>query len=147
MKFTVLCAGKLKEKFFADAVSEYKKRLTRYAETEITEVADGPDRKAEAERLLKRLPKDAYIITLEIEGRSFSSEAFASYIKELTVQGCSHIVFIIGGSEGLDITVRQKADLALSFSEFTFPHMLMRVILMEQIYRSMKILNNEPYHK
>lgn len=147
MKFTVLCAGKLKERFFSDAVGEYKKRISRYSDIEIIEVSDGPDMEAEAERLLKRMPEDAYVITLEIKGKSFSSEGFAGYIEELMLKGNSHIVFVIGGSDGLSERVRKRSELALSFSEFTFPHMLMRVILMEQIYRALKIINHEPYHK
>ena len=147
MKFTILCAGKLKESYFSEAAKEYQKRISKYASVEIIEVADGPDMKAEAERFIKYLPEKSYKVTLEIEGKSFSSEEFAQKIEELTVASVSNIVFIIGGSDGLDKSIRQKADLALSFSKFTFPHMLMRVILLEQIYRAMKIINNEPYHK
>ncbi len=147
MKITVICAGRLKEAYFADAVSEYVKRLSRYTVTEIAEVADGPDMKAEAERIIKRIPEGAFIITLEIEGRQYTSEEFASRLERLKTDGISHFVFIIGGSDGLDESVKKRSDLSLSFSKFTFPHMLMRVILLEQIYRAMKIINNEPYHK
>ncbi len=147
MKYTVICAGRIKESFYADAVAEYVKRLGRYCTVKIEEVADGPDMKAEAERILKKIPEDAYVITLEIEGREFSSEELAGKIEELMTGGKSHFVFIIGGSDGLDKSVRSRADLKVSFSHFTFPHMLMRVILLEQIYRIMKIINGEPYHK
>ncbi len=147
MRFTVLCAGKLKERFFSEAAAEYKKRISRYADVDIIEVSDGPDMEAEADRFLKRLPEDGFKITLEIEGKSFTSGAFAEYINELTLRGESHLIFIIGGSDGLSGRIKKKADLHLSFSEFTFPHMLMRVILMEQIYRALKIINHEPYHK
>ncbi len=147
MKITVLCAGKLKERYFADAVFEYKKRLGRYADVEIIEVSDGPDPEAEAERFLKRMPQDAYVITLEIAGKSFSSEDFAKYLSDLALNGKSHTVFIIGGSDGLSERICRISDLSLSFSDLTFPHMLMRVILLEQIYRAMKIINHEPYHK
>jgi len=147
MRFTIVCAGKLRERFYADAVSEYIKRIKRYADISVAEVSDGPDKKAEAERLIKRIPEGAYKISLEINGKSFSSEAFATRLSELMNSGISHIAFIIGGSDGLDESVTALADMHLSFSEFTFPHMLMRVILSEQIYRAMKIINNEPYHK
>jgi len=147
MKISVLCAGRLKERFFSDAVDEYKKRIRKYADLKITEVSDGPDREAEAERFLKVLPKDAYVFTLEIKGSSLSSEAFAENLEKLMVSGKSHIVFIIGGSDGLSDRILERSDFPLSFSEFTFPHMLMRVILLEQIYRTFKIINHEPYHK
>ena len=103
----------------------------------------------EAERILCRLSKikDSFIVTLEIEGKRFSSEGLASFIEKSGISGRSHIVFIIGGSDGLSEEVKAKADLALSFSEMTFPHQLMRVILLEQVYRAYKIISGEPYHK
>lgn len=159
MKITVVCVGKLKEKFYQDAVAEYAKRLGRYCKLELIEVADEktPDGagelledkilKREAERILGRIREDAFVCTLEIGGKKLSSEGLAHWIQNLTVKGNSHITFVIGGSLGLHLSVRQRADFALSFSDMTFPHQLMRVILLEQVYRSFRILNGEPYHK
>ncbi|MCR4743635.1 MAG: 23S rRNA (pseudouridine(1915)-N(3))-methyltransferase RlmH [Lachnospiraceae bacterium] len=147
MKITVLCAGKIKEKFYQDAIAEYNKRLSRYCKSAVIEVADGPDMYAEAERFLARLPEDAYIITLEIGGKKLNSVELSEKIEKLGIEGKSHICFIIGGSDGLAEAVLKKSDFALSFSDMTFPHQLMRVILFEQIYRSFKIIANEPYHK
>ena len=159
MTVEILCVGKLKEAFFREAAAEYAKRLGRYVKLIITETADEktPDgasekeedaiREKEAGRLLKALKNDTYVIVLEIEGRSFSSEEFAEKIRDLGVKGISHITFVIGGSLGLHPDITSRADLSLSFSRFTFPHQLMRVVLLEQIYRSFRIINNEPYHK
>lgn len=159
MRITILTVGKIKEPYLREAVQEYSKRLGRYCRLEILETADEktPDRletaaaqqvrEREGERLLKRLPADSYVITLEILGRQLSSEKFAQKIDNLAVQGVSHIVFVIGGSLGLGKNIREKSDFALSFSEMTYPHQLMRVILLEQIYRSYRIINKEPYHK
>ncbi len=147
MRITVLCAGKIKEDYFNDAIAEYKKRLSRYCRLEIDEVADGPDAEAEADRFLKRLPEDAFIISLEIEGQQTDSVGFAKELERLGTDGLSRIVFLIGGSEGLSKRVTDRADLHLSFSRLTFPHKLMRVILLEQIYRAMRIIHHEPYHK
>ena len=101
----------------------------------------------EAERILHFLPENAYVITLEIEGRMYDSEAFAEKIRNLGINGVSHIVFVIGGSLGLHNIIKKKADLAVSFSKMTFPHQLMRVVLLEQVYRAYRIINGEPYHK
>ncbi|MCR5650595.1 MAG: 23S rRNA (pseudouridine(1915)-N(3))-methyltransferase RlmH [Lachnospiraceae bacterium] len=147
MKCTIICAGRLKESYFADAVNEYAKRLSRYCTLKIEEVNDGPDPASEAARIIKKIPGDAYIITCEIKGERYSSEEFAGKLESIMVNGNNHIVFIIGGSDGLDESVISTAHLHLSFSDLTFPHMLMRVILVEQIYRAFRILNNEPYHK
>lgn len=159
MRITILTVGKIKEPYLREAVGEYSKRLRKYCRLEILETADEktPDRlgaagaerirQKEGERLLKRLPGDAYVITLEISGRQLSSEKFAGRIHNLAVQGVSHIVFVIGGSLGLGRNIRAESDFALSFSEMTYPHQLMRVILLEQIYRSYRIINGEPYHK
>lgn len=159
MKITVITVGKIKEKYLKDAIDEYVKRLGRYCKLEIIEVADEktPDdassasedtiRTKEAERILKYVRDDAYIITLEIKGKQLSSEELAEKIDKLGVQGTSHIIFIIGGSIGLGEEVLKKSDFALSFSKMTFPHQLMRVILLEQIYRSYRIICGEPYHK
>ncbi len=147
MKCTILCAGRLKESYFAEAVNEYSKRLSRYCTLKIEEVADGPDMAAEAERMKKRMPEGAFVITCEIKGERLSSEGFAKKLESIMVNGNGHIVFVIGGSDGLHPDICRMSDCKLSFSEFTFPHMLMRVILLEQIYRAFRIMNNEPYHK
>lgn len=159
MKVTIITVGKIKEKYLKDAIAEYTKRLSKYCKLEIIEVADEktPDnasevvedaiRSKEAERILKYVKEDAFVITLEIGGKMLSSEELADKIDKLGVQGTSHIIFIIGGSIGLGKEVLAKSDYALSFSRMTFPHQLMRVILLEQIYRSYRIINGEPYHK
>lgn len=159
MKITVITVGKLKEGFYRQAVEEYGRRLGRYCKLEIREVDDektpdaaseaqrGQILKKEGERILRLLPENAYIVTLEIEGRRLSSEGFADWIGRLGVGGTSHIVFVIGGSLGLHNMIKERADLAVSFSDMTFPHQLMRVILLEQIYRAYRIINGEPYHK
>lgn len=159
MKITILAVGKIKEGYFRDAVSEYSKRLSKYCRLEIIEVADEktPEhagerqqeqiREKEADRLLRYIKEDAYICPLAIEGKRFTSAAFAQRIEQLGIQGKSHIIFIIGGSLGLHDKVLQRADEKLSFSDMTFPHQLMRVILLEQIYRACRINANEPYHK
>lgn len=159
MKITILTVGKIKEKYLRDAIAEYSKRLSRYAKLEIIEVADEktPDsasetvetniKNKEAERLLKYIRDDAYLITLEIKGKQLTSEELAQKIDTLGVQGTSHIIFAIGGSLGLGEEVLKRSNYALSFSKMTFPHQLMRVILLEQIYRSYRIMTNQPYHK
>lgn len=159
MKITILTVGKIKEKYLRDAITEYSKRLSRYAKLEIIEVADEktPDnasetvetniKNKEAERLLKYIRDDAYLITLEIKGKQLTSEELAQKIDTLGVQGTSHIIFVIGGSLGLGEEVLKRSNYALSFSKMTFPHQLMRVILLEQVYRSYRIMNGEPYHK
>lgn len=159
MKITVIAVGRIKEPFYRDAVAEYAKRLSRYCRLEIVQVEDErtPDRAApaleeavrakEAERILRCIRDDAYVIALEIRGDAFDSESFAGQMESLATRGVSHIQFVIGGSLGLHRKVREKADLAVSFSDMTFPHQLMRVILLEQIYRAYRIINGEPYHK
>jgi 23S rRNA (pseudouridine1915-N3)-methyltransferase len=159
MKITIITVGKIKEKYLKDAIAEYSKRLSKYCKLEIIEVADEktPDhasevfentiRSKEAERILKHIKDDAYVITLEINGKQLTSEEVADKLDKLGVQGISHIIFVIGGSIGLGQDVLQKSDFALSFSKMTFPHQLMRVILLEQVYRSYRIINGEPYHK
>ena len=159
MKITLITVGKIKEKYLKDAIAEYSKRLSRYCKLEIIEVTDEktPDhasesvedaiRSKEAERIQKYIKEDAYIITLEIGGKQLTSEELAEKIDKLGIQGVSHIIFIIGGSIGLGREVLSKSDYALSFSKMTFPHQLMRVTLLEQIYRSYRIINGEPYHK
>ena len=159
MKYTILCVGKIKEKFYAQAVDEYVKRLSRYGKTEIIEVADEktPDQASEAvnrmikekegERILAQIKEDAYVIALAIEGQMLDSEGLAEKMEKLAISGTSHIVFVIGGSLGLSEKVMKRADYHLSFSRMTFPHQLMRVILLEQIYRGCRIIHHEPYHK
>ena len=159
MKITIIAVGKIKEKYLKDAITEYSKRLGRYCRLEIIEVADEktPDhasenmedaiREKEAERIGKYIKEDAYLVTLEIQGRQLTSEEFADKIEKLGVSGIGHMIFIIGGSIGLGKCILEKSDYALSFSKMTFPHQLMRVILLEQIYRSYRIINGEPYHK
>ena len=159
MKITIITVGKIKEKYLRDAIAEYSKRLSRYCKLEIIEVADEktPDqasetleeqiRSKEGERILKYIRDDMYVITLEIGGKMLSSEEFAKKIETLGVQGQSSIAFVIGGSIGLGKEVLKRSDYALSFSKMTFPHQLMRVILLEQVYRSYRIINGEPYHK
>lgn len=159
MRITVICVGKLKEKFYREAVEEYAKRLQKYCKLELVEVADEKTPEGagllqeekilerEAVRILEKIREDAFVCTLEIEGKKLSSEGLAEWIRRLTVGGHSHITFVIGGSLGLHRLVRDRADFALSFSDMTFPHQLMRVILFEQIYRSFRINNGEPYHK
>ena len=159
MKITIITVGKIKEKYLRDAIAEYTKRLSKYCKLDIIEVADEktPDnasrvaedaiRSKEAEHILKHVKDDAYVITLEINGKQVSSEELAEKIDKLGIQGTSHIIFIIGGSIGLGREVLEKSDFALSFSKMTFPHQLMRVILLEQVYRSYRIINGEPYHK
>lgn len=159
MKITILCVGKIKERYWRDAIAEYKKRLSRYCKLEIIEVADEktPDgaselletqmKEREGGRLLRALKEDSYVITLEIAGKKLTSEQFSSKLEQLGISGQSHVTFIIGGSLGLAESVLQKADYRLSFSDLTFPHQMMRVILSEQIYRGYRIMNHEPYHK
>lgn len=159
MKITLVTVGKIKEKYFRDALAEYEKRLSRYCKLEIISVEDEktPDgagkaleeqiKKKEAQRLLRYIREDAYVITLEIGGKMYDSEGFSSMIEQLGVSGHGHIQFVIGGSLGLHEDVTGRADLAVSFSKMTFPHQLMRVILLEQIYRAYRIMHREPYHK
>lgn len=159
MKISILTVGKIKEKYLRDAIAEYSKRLSRYCKLEIIEVADEktPDnasetvedsiRSKEGERLLKYIKDDAFVITLEIAGEQLTSEKFAEKINNLGIRGTSHIQFVTGGSIGLGKEILKRSDYALSFSKMTFPHQLMRVILLEQIYRSYRIISGEPYHK
>lgn len=159
MKISVVCVGKVKEKFYRDAIDEFSKRLSRYCKLEIIEVADEktPDQASETEvklikdkegdRILKSIKDDAYVICLCIDGKSLSSEELAEKMEQITIQGSSHICFVIGGSLGLADSVVKRADFKLSFSKMTFPHQLMRVILLEQVYRAYRIINHEPYHK
>lgn len=159
MNITILCVGQIKEKYFRDAIAEYQKRLSRYCKLQMIEVADEKTkenaseaendliRKREGERLLKHIKDSDYCITLEIDGKMLTSEGLSKEIDRLGLAGKSSLVFVIGGSIGLDTAVLKRSDYALSFSKMTFPHQLMRVILLEQIYRSYRIMRGEPYHK
>ena len=159
MNITIYCVGKIKERFYREAVDEYGKRLGRYCRLTIVEVPDEktPDRASEVrerlvkekegERLLSRIKEGTYLIALAIDGRRMDSVSFSRLIGDLGIRGKSDIGFVIGGSLGLSEAVLKRADLKLSFSEMTFPHQLMRVILLEQVYRAYRILGNEPYHK
>lgn len=159
MKITIVCVGKIKESFYRDAMAEYGKRLGKYCRLEILEVSDEktPDgagalleeqiKEKEGRRILEKLREDAFVCTLEIDGKKLSSEGLAQWMEKLAVGGTSHIMFVIGGSLGLHESVSRRADLRLSFSDMTFPHQLMRVILTEQIYRAFRIIHGEPYHK
>lgn len=159
MNITIIAVGKLKEKYLQQGIQEYLKRLGPYAKMTIIEV---PDEKApehlsqaeealvkqkEGERILAHIQDDMHVITLEIEGRMLTSEQLASKIEELATYGKSKVAFIIGGSLGLSEAVQKRSDYALSFSKMTFPHQLMRLILLEQVYRAFKIIRREPYHK
>lgn len=159
MNITILCIGKLKERYWTEAVQEYSKRLGKYCTLTINELKEekAPDnasaaeetavKEAEGKSILKQIKKDAYVIALEIQGKELTSEALSEKIEALGVAGKSDLVFLIGGSLGLSDEVLARADFRLSFSKMTFPHQMMRVILLEQIYRSFKIIRNETYHK
>ena len=159
MKITQISVGKIKERYFEDAIREYSKRLSRYCRLEIIQVADEktPDGASEAmeeqikekegRRILDQIREGAYVIALAVEGKQLDSLELAARMERLAVEGKSQLVFLIGGSLGLSKEVMRRADFALSFSAMTFPHQLMRVILLEQIYRSFRIRAGEPYHK
>ncbi len=159
MNISIIAVGKLKEKYLKSGIDEYLKRLSSYAKVEIIEI---PDEKApeelspsemeqvkqkEGEKLLSKLSQDTYVIALAIDGKMKSSEELADTLDKLATYGKSKVAFIIGGSLGLSNEVLQRADEKLSFSKMTFPHQLMRLILLEQVYRAFRINRNEPYHK
>lgn len=159
MKITIIAVGKLKEKYWKQAIAEYEKRLSAYTKVEIIEV---PDEKApenmsdkeieqvkekEGQRILAKVKPQSTVITLEIQGKMLSSEAFAKEIDQRMTQGASDFTFIIGGSNGLHQDVMKRSNFALSFSKMTFPHQMMRVVLLEQVYRAFKINRGEAYHK
>ena len=152
MRIKVIGVGKLKERYLRDAVAEYTKRLSSYGKISIDEVSDERDEdptalKKESDSILRKIKDGEYVIALAINGKSFDSEEFSKMIGNLGVHGVSDIVFVIGGSNGLHDEVLERADILLSFSKMTFPHQLMRVILLEQIYRAFKINRGEKYHK
>ncbi|MGI6537552.1 MAG: 23S rRNA (pseudouridine(1915)-N(3))-methyltransferase RlmH [Caldicoprobacterales bacterium] len=159
MNIRIICVGKLKEKYLTQGISEYLKRLQRYARIEIIQVADekAPETLSKAEEALVKEKEGSRIsryfrngsvkIILAIEGRSFTSEEFSEKLKEYALNGYNQLDFVIGGSLGLDPAILRQGDLLLSFSSFTFPHQLMRLILLEQLYRAFRIAHGEPYHK
>ncbi|MBQ7109337.1 MAG: 23S rRNA (pseudouridine(1915)-N(3))-methyltransferase RlmH [Clostridia bacterium] len=159
LNITIMTVGKIKEKYFREAIEEYKKRLSRYCRLNIIEVKDEPtpdnpsDREKEAvlekegARIEEKLPKNAYIVALCIEGKMQTSEELADFLQKTATEGYSDIAFIIGGSMGLWEEIKKRADLRISFSKMTFPHQLMRVILLEQIYRGFNISEGGKYHK
>ena len=159
MQIDIICVGKVKEQYLRDAIAEYSKRLGRYCKLNILEVADektpehaseGVERQIKAkegERIAKHIKPGAYVIALAIDGQQVTSEGFARKIDQLGIQGVSHIQFVIGGSIGMDDAILRQANYKLSFSKMTFPHQLMRVILLEQVYRAYKINAHAPYHK
>lgn len=157
MKINIIAVGKIKEKYLKDAIDEYKKRLSKFCSLNIVEINESVARiendsnikkslEEEAQSIISKI-KNEYVIVLDIEGKEYSTIEVSEKIKEITLKGVSEISFIIGGSYGLDNSVKKRADLRLSFSRLTFPHQLFRVILLEQIYRVFKIINKEPYHK
>ena len=145
----IICVGKIKEKFFRAAIEEYSKRLSKYTKLEIIEVNDecnGDILKKESVSILKHINDNDHVITLEIEGNKLNSKELSKKINDTLIIN-SNIVFVIGGSLGLDESIKKRSNYKLSFSDLTFPHQLFRIILLEQIYRSFKIINNESYHK
>lgn len=159
MRISVISVGKIKEKFFVDAIGEYSKRLSKYCKLDLIEVADekAPEtlsakeeiqiKDKEGERILSKIPDSAYVICLAIEGKQLTSEGLSEKMAELALSGDSQVAFVIGGSLGLSQNVLKRADFKLSFSPMTFPHQLMKVILLEQVYRGFRIMKGEPYHK
>ncbi|MDD2972429.1 MAG: 23S rRNA (pseudouridine(1915)-N(3))-methyltransferase RlmH [Lachnospiraceae bacterium] len=159
MAISIITVGKIKEKFYRDAISEYTKRLSKYCKLNIIEVTDEKTvenasglveekiKEKEADRILKYIREDTYVLALAIEGKKFDSVEFSRKIENLGIQGKSNLAFVIGGSLGIHASVLQRANELISFSNMTFPHQLMRVIMLEQIYRAYRIMNHEPYHK
>lgn len=151
--YKILCVGKIKEKFLIDGINEYKKRIEGFQKIEIVELKEyntsdiSKNIENEGAEILNKITKDEYVITLEILGRKLDSIAFSKKLEELPIYGKSKITFIIGGSNGLSQMVKDRSDYKLSFSDMTFPHQLMRLILVEQLYRAITIMNNKEYHK
>ena len=159
MKIKVVTVGKLKEKYLKDGIAEYSKRISRFAKLEMIELADEktPDRASESEnqkileiegqRILSKVSDRDFVIVLAIEGKTFSSEEFSKHLEEASIKGFSTLTFIIGGSLGLSSSVKNRANLSVSFGRLTLPHQLMRLVLLEQIYRAFTIQQGSPYHK
>ncbi len=159
MRIKIICVGKLKEKYLKDGIAEYQKRLSRFCKFEIVELADEktPDKASssekdrimekEGQRILNKIGQRDYVIALAIEGKQFPSEAFSQQLNSISINGISDITFIIGGSLGLTKEVKSRANMLMSFGLFTLPHQLMRLVLIEQIYRAFMITEGSPYHK
>ncbi|MCC3870018.1 23S rRNA (pseudouridine(1915)-N(3))-methyltransferase RlmH [Terrisporobacter mayombei] len=159
MRISIVCVGKIKEKYLKLGIDEFSKRLSKYCKLEVIELDDekAPEnlsdkemlmiKDKEGKKILSKIKDNSHVIALAIDGKNLSSEELADTIDSLGVRGTSHIVFVIGGSLGLSDEVLRRANYKLSFSKMTFPHQLMRLILLEQIYRSYRINNGEPYHK
>jgi len=159
MNITIICVGKIKEKYLKSAIDEYTKRLSRYCKLNIVELADEktPDNASEKEELLikekegesilKNIKDNMFVIALDLKGKMLSSEELSNYIKDLGIRGESNIAFVIGGSLGISKAVLERANYKLCFSKMTFPHQLFRVMLLEQVYRGFRIISGEPYHK
>lgn len=159
MNITIISVGKLKEKYLKAGIAEYLKRMKSYADVKIIEVNDEPAgnnlsakeieqvKEIEGRKIIEKIPERSEVVALDLRGKQLTSEDFAKHIDETTTYGSSHIVYIIGGSHGLSDEVLKQTQLKVSFGKLTYPHQLMRLILVEQIYRAFKILNNEPYHK
>ena len=159
MRINIVCVGKIKEKYLKLGIDEFKKRLSKYCKLEIIELEDekAPEnlsdkemliiKEKEGKTILSKIKDNSYVIALAIDGKNLSSEELAQTINKLGVRGVSNITFVIGGSLGLSDEVLSRADYKLSFSKMTFPHQLMRLILLEQVYRAYRINNGEPYHK
>lgn len=159
MNIKVICVGKIKEKYIEEGIKEFRKRLSRYCKLDIIEINDekAPEnlsqkemeivKSKEGEKILAKIPQNAHVISLVIEGKQLTSEGLAGAIENLMVGGSNDICFIIGGSLGLSKEVIKRSDYRLSFSKMTFPHQLMRLILLEQVYRGFRIIKGEPYHK
>ena len=159
MRINIVCVGKIKEKYLKLGIDEFKKRLSKYCKLEIIELEDekAPEnlsdkemlmiKEKEGKKILSKIKDNSYVNALAIDGKNLSSEELAETINKLGVRGISNITFVIGGSLGLSDEVLSRADYKLSFSKMTFPHQLMRLILLEQVYRAYRINNGEPYHK
>ncbi len=159
MNINIVCVGKIKEKYLKLGIDEFKKRLSKYCKLDVIELDDekAPEnlsdkemlmiKDKEGKKILSKVKANSYAIALAIDGKNLSSEELADTMSKLAVRGNSHITFIIGGSLGLSDEVLSRADYKLSFSKMTFPHQLMRLILLEQVYRAYRINNGEPYHK
>ena len=159
MNIRIVAVGKIKERYIQEGIKEFTKRLSRYCSLDIIEIDDekAPEnlskkemdivKKKEGDRILSKIPQNTFIISLEIEGKQLSSEDLSNKIEDLMIDGVNDITFIIGGSLGLSEEVRNRSNFKLSFSKMTFPHQLMRLILLEQIYRAWRIMKGEPYHK
>ncbi len=159
MNIIVISVGRIKEKYLVSGIAEYAKRLSKYCKLTLIEVADEKaseklsekDRiivkKKEGEKILSKIKENTYVVTLEIEGKQMTSEGFSKKIEDLMLEGISNVTFVIGGSLGLSKEVISRSDFKISFSKMTFPHQLMKMVLLEQIYRGFRIIRNEPYHK